>query len=352
MLLCAIRAGDDRRLYYHFDEAGNTILITDDAGEIVAAYAYAPFGEVLAETGEVENRFTYAGAFGVEREGDTSLYYSRARYYDSRAARFVSRDPVRSLEPRAVNPYQYGGGSPLSFVDPDGRTGRSVRDLTRHVTALDERDLFFVPHEVANFVRLATLDLALGGPLETGSRREARRKPISQSVWDIAFGDLTEGSLPTLADTLTLPWPEPLEGPAPLNFGGGAGTITQEMLDYIQHTGFSNGFAEVTASVFGERVGGGAPVVPLTRIRWASGPVCEQPGVSFFSQSSRIDVFSSFDSERHDPFLLELESDVFDFFNSHTFLRHSRDEVPSHLFLNPNEVLGPRLFRFSGRVAF
>jgi hypothetical protein len=44
----------------------------------------------------------------------------RARYYDSGSARFLSRDPIGSLDPRAINPYQYAKDSPLRNADPTG----------------------------------------------------------------------------------------------------------------------------------------------------------------------------------------------------------------------------------------
>ena len=62
------------------------------------------------------------GEQGVRQEGESGLYQMRARYYDSRTARFLSRDPVwLDLEdPKAINPYQYAGQNPLSFIDPSG----------------------------------------------------------------------------------------------------------------------------------------------------------------------------------------------------------------------------------------
>jgi len=45
----------------------------------------------------------------------------RARYYDSVTGRFVSRDPVKSIEPRSINPYQYALGNPLAYLDPSGQ---------------------------------------------------------------------------------------------------------------------------------------------------------------------------------------------------------------------------------------
>lgn len=122
ILLYSVEAGDDSRRFYHFNESGNTLFLTDDAGDIIASYAYSPYGEILNSTGDIDNLFTFQGAFGVMQEGDSGLYYMRARYYDARTGRFISRDPVAFVDPRRINPYQYALGNPMRFTDPSGLT--------------------------------------------------------------------------------------------------------------------------------------------------------------------------------------------------------------------------------------
>jgi RHS repeat-associated protein len=120
MLLYSIEAADGERRFYHFDEAGNTTALTNAQGNVIAAYAYAPYGAVLQSSGSADNPFTFGGLFGVYQEGSTGLYYMRARYYDSETGRFVSRDPVQSFSPEQLNPYQYALGNPLRHADPTG----------------------------------------------------------------------------------------------------------------------------------------------------------------------------------------------------------------------------------------
>ncbi|MFP8874034.1 MAG: RHS repeat-associated core domain-containing protein, partial [Myxococcota bacterium] len=119
-LLYSVEAADDSRRFYHFDETGNTVLLTDDAGTVVASYAYGPYGEVVAATPAVDNPYTWQGQLGVAQEGDGGLYYARARYYDSARARFLSTDPIESPGPRGHNPYQYAYANPFRFGDPTG----------------------------------------------------------------------------------------------------------------------------------------------------------------------------------------------------------------------------------------
>jgi RHS repeat-associated protein len=119
-LLYTVEASTGERHFYHFDEAGNSIALTDMQGSVAAAYAYTPFGEVLSSSGSVENAFTFGGRYGVQAEGRTGLYYMRARFYDAATARFVSRDPLQSFSPELLNPYQYALGNPLMVGDPTG----------------------------------------------------------------------------------------------------------------------------------------------------------------------------------------------------------------------------------------
>ncbi|MEW6303952.1 MAG: RHS repeat-associated core domain-containing protein [Verrucomicrobiota bacterium] len=120
-LLYTIDASDARR-FYHFDEHGNTHFVSDGSGNVLAAYRYTPYGEVLADSsgGAFANPFKYQGRYSVMAEGTTGLYYARARYYDSTTGRFLSRDPVHTFSALFFNPYQYAGGNPLLFRDPSG----------------------------------------------------------------------------------------------------------------------------------------------------------------------------------------------------------------------------------------
>ena len=123
VLLYSIDATTDARNFYHYDEMGNTVFVSNDAGNVVASYAYSPFGQLMAETGVLDNPFTWQGQFGIMTEDD-GLYYIRARYYDANAGRFISRDPIRSSKPMKINPYQYALNNTLSFVDVSGRDVR------------------------------------------------------------------------------------------------------------------------------------------------------------------------------------------------------------------------------------
>jgi RHS repeat-associated protein len=106
--------------WYHFDEMGTTLFLTNDAGQITDSYGVTPYGETATAVGSTPNPFVWLGEWGVMQEGATGLYYMRARYYDSTSARFLSPDPVVQLGPLQMNPYQYATDNPISNADPKG----------------------------------------------------------------------------------------------------------------------------------------------------------------------------------------------------------------------------------------
>ena len=118
-LIYRIDAGSGEPFFFHYDAAGHTVALTDPDGDVVNRYAYYPFGTVLKEE-TVENPFCYAGRYGVMDEGD-GLLYMRARFYDARDGRFLSKDPI-GFE-GGFNLFAYVENNPVVFTDPFGLCG-------------------------------------------------------------------------------------------------------------------------------------------------------------------------------------------------------------------------------------
>jgi RHS repeat-associated protein len=108
---------DGQSLFYLFDHLGSTLAVTDAAGALVAAYGYDVTGRVTGRTGTLQQPFTYVGAYGVEDDG-AGLYLMGRRHYDAATGRFVQRDPIGLAG--GMNLYEYAGGNPVRYVDPDG----------------------------------------------------------------------------------------------------------------------------------------------------------------------------------------------------------------------------------------
>ena len=106
------RAGAYRT--YHFDSRGSTVAITDENQQITHLYLYDAFGKLFDAREESFNPFRYVGEFGVMYD-QNSLYYMRARYYNSDIGRFMSEDPIWNM-----NLYRYSDTSPISEIDPEG----------------------------------------------------------------------------------------------------------------------------------------------------------------------------------------------------------------------------------------
>ena len=111
--------------YYHGNVLGSITELTDDTGTIVQSYIYDSFGNtnvfdqngaIISIENGIVNPFSYTGR---EFDIEASLYYYRARYYDSNMGRFISEDPIR-FSGGDINLYGYVTNSPVNFVDPLG----------------------------------------------------------------------------------------------------------------------------------------------------------------------------------------------------------------------------------------
>jgi RHS repeat-associated protein len=106
---------DGKLYYYHADALGSVYQMTDSNESVAKNYDYSAFGKIIAESGMVENTFTYTGR---EYDSDSGLYHYRARQYDANEGRFLSRDPIEKRGTRHL--YLYAGNNPMSYRDPLG----------------------------------------------------------------------------------------------------------------------------------------------------------------------------------------------------------------------------------------
>lgn len=116
------RQGDASVFYYHCDQIGTPLMLTDEAGEVVWEASYRAWGhaqEVIARASRA------AGATprnplrfqGQQFDDETGLHYNRLRYYDPQLGRFISEDPIALHG--GVNTYQYAP-NPVAYIDPLG----------------------------------------------------------------------------------------------------------------------------------------------------------------------------------------------------------------------------------------
>lgn len=106
----ALSHSNGRIEYSLTDAINSTVMTADQSGKQIGSFVYEPFGQ--ASSTEASYPFQYTGRVPVIDSYD----YYRARYYDSKARRFISEDQLRS----ETDLYKYVLNSPIDYVDPYG----------------------------------------------------------------------------------------------------------------------------------------------------------------------------------------------------------------------------------------
>ena len=122
-------------LFYHTDNFGTPMAMTDMSGKVVWRADELPFGETY-QTEEIpvrnDRRF-----LGKQLDMETGLVSMGARYLDPKTGRFTQPDPVglvdpatgkvnqeMLLNPQRQNRYVYGLNNPYKYVDPEGMNAK------------------------------------------------------------------------------------------------------------------------------------------------------------------------------------------------------------------------------------
>ena len=134
-LLCHIEANGTTR-YYHANELGSTLALTDANGTVTDQFAYTPYG-YATHTGTTSTPFQWLGGYGVYYDTDTDLHLTLHRAYASKTKRFIQPDPL-GIDGGA-NVYAIANRNPLAFIDPFGLCADSVFD-DMEVSAMGWKD--------------------------------------------------------------------------------------------------------------------------------------------------------------------------------------------------------------------
>nr|WP_237158887.1 RHS repeat-associated core domain-containing protein [Shewanella khirikhana] len=112
-------AGGKKYAYFHNDQLGTPIKLTDASGHIVWDTKFDAFGNaILASSNEVVNPLRFPGQYF---DAETGLHYNWRRYYDPTSGRYITPDPIDLAG--GPNLYTYVDGDPINRIDPNGECG-------------------------------------------------------------------------------------------------------------------------------------------------------------------------------------------------------------------------------------
>ncbi|MCF5206064.1 hypothetical protein GIW06_26075, partial [Pseudomonas syringae] len=109
---------ENKVYYFHTDQIGTPLEMTDAEGQIVWQAKYRAWGAVeKLVVNEVEQNLRFQGQYF---DAETGLHYNTFRYYDPEIGRFTTQDPIGLLG--GFNLYQYAPNT-NGWIDPFGLTG-------------------------------------------------------------------------------------------------------------------------------------------------------------------------------------------------------------------------------------
>jgi len=108
-------APEQKLYYFHTDQIGTPLEMTDVDGQIVWQATYKAWGEIESlAVSEIEQNLRFQGQYF---DDETGLHYNTFRHYDPEIGRFISQDPIGLSG--GLNLYKYVN-NPLRWMDPLG----------------------------------------------------------------------------------------------------------------------------------------------------------------------------------------------------------------------------------------
>jgi RHS repeat-associated protein len=102
--------------FYHQDGLGTVTDLTDATGVTAKSYSYDAYGNVVDQTGTLDQPYTYTGR---EFDSESGLMYYRARSYDPSTGRFLQKDPI-GFNGGDLTLYGYARQNGTNRIDPFG----------------------------------------------------------------------------------------------------------------------------------------------------------------------------------------------------------------------------------------
>jgi len=125
-----------------YDGTGHVVALTDIEKNLLAEYAYGPFGEKIIVSGRhaQQNPWRWGTKY---LDHETGLYYFGHRYYDPITGQWLSREPLGESE--SINLYLFAGNDPINHVDVLGLSAQEIDEISQQLGAfaLDDPAAYF-----------------------------------------------------------------------------------------------------------------------------------------------------------------------------------------------------------------
>lgn len=131
--------------FYHQDDMGNVMALSDETGSVVERYEYGDYGltlnaatlaRVLGNPSAVGNPYLFQGR---RYDSEFGMYYFRTRYLDPRVGRFITRDTLGTWGDSLAHGSATAAfaSSPFTRRDPFGRGPTDQCEYTQRVPEAD-----------------------------------------------------------------------------------------------------------------------------------------------------------------------------------------------------------------------
>ena len=137
--------------YYVTDTHGNVVQLTDESGRVTKTYEYDSFGNEIKPDSKDDNPFRYCGEY---YDKETEEIYLRARYYQPKAGRFLTKDTYTGEEdePESLHLYTYCENDGVNMIDPTGHFAFVVAIPTAAKVVVDLAVSLYVTKRVYDVV--------------------------------------------------------------------------------------------------------------------------------------------------------------------------------------------------------
>jgi len=137
-----VQGASNKTEYFHRDNQGSLIAVSDNTGAVKAQLDYDAFGRRRAVLGESQISSMISaiprGYTGHEHLDKLGLIHMNGRVYDPELGRFLSADPIVQFAKniQSYNRYSYVLNNPMSYTDPSGFSSKKLRKALKAAGAV------------------------------------------------------------------------------------------------------------------------------------------------------------------------------------------------------------------------